>query len=163
MTKLAAMAAIPLFAGYLMAQSDQAPQQQQQQPQQQSGQAAQQTSQTNSTSTTTTTTYSGTLVDAGCYKTNSQKKESNSDAAGSTTTESNSMATNCPATTETTSFGLMTPEGKYVAFDDPGNQRVIEVVKSNKDWSSAFSSRKPVKVHVIGMANGDTLVVKEIK
>src|SRR6266568_9283162 len=111
MKKLAAMAAIPLFAGYLMAQEPQT-----------------------QTTTTTTTTYNGTLLDAGCYKTHTQKTETSAGVAGSTTTETKSMATNCPATTETTSFGIVTPEGKYVAFDDTGNQRVIEVVKTNKSW-----------------------------
>ena len=65
----------------------------------------------------------------------------------------------CPVTTTTTSFGLLTPEGQYVRFDQPSNTKIIEVVKSNKEWNRDIAARTPIKVRVIGTANGDVAVV----
>ena len=124
---------------------------------------------TESTRTTTTTTSSvnltGTLVDQGCYTTHTKRTEtsSNPDSSTTTTTETTKISTDCPATASTTSFGMVTPEGKYIRFDDAGNTRVVEMMKSNKDWKNYMDERKPVKVHVIGSPNGDYIVVREIR
>jgi hypothetical protein len=68
-------------------------------------------------------------------------------------------------TTTTTTFGLLTPEGKYVRFDDPSNARVIEMVKGNKKWHTYITDRKPLKVTVVGepQTHGDTVVVETIR
>jgi len=52
---------------------------------------------------------------------------------------------------------------KFVRFDNTGNTRVIELMRSNKDWHEYMENKKPVSVHVVGTANGDVVVVKEIK
>ena len=129
MTKLAAIAASALFAGYLCAQTEQAPQPQQTQ-----------------TTTTTTTTWNGTLVDAACQNTRTERKEQTSDANSTATT-----------------FGLMTPEGQYVRFDDPSNTRIVEVVKKNKKWTTYMTEKQPIKVRVVGTPNGDVIVMKSIQ
>lgn len=66
-------------------------------------------------------------------------------------------------TTTTTSFGLMTPEGKYVRFDEAGNTRIVEMVKSNKGWTTYVTEHKPIKVRVVGTRNGDVVLIKEIQ
>src|SRR6266496_4828418 len=101
MKKLAAVAAIPLFVGYLCAQ----------QPQ------------TTKTETTTTTTWNGTLIDEGCRTTHTKETTENEVSK----TEVNRYVTECPVTTTTTTFSLLTPEGKFVRFDDESNARVIEM------------------------------------
>ena len=55
-----------------------------------------------------------------------------------------------------------TPVGKYVRFDEPSNTRVIEVVKSKK-WDKSINEKKPVRVRVVGSANGDVVVIKTIQ
>jgi hypothetical protein len=141
MKKFAAVAAIPLLAGFLFAQSQQ----------------------TETTTTTTkSSTWDGALVDQGCYTTHFQKKDSNSDGNTTTQTETNKYTTECPVTTETTSFGMVTSDGKFVRFDDAGNTRIVEMVKSNKDWNNYITGHKPVKVKVVGTANGDVVVIKQI-
>ena len=151
MKKIAAVAVIPLFAGFLWAQE-----------------AAQQDQATQST-TTTTTTLSGTLVDAGCRTTQTEHKESSSqtspDRSSSSTskTETTSTSTECPVTTTTTTFGLMTPEGKYIRFDEPSNTKVVEIVKGNKKWTQYITEKKPLKVQVVGTPNGDVMVVQTIR
>jgi hypothetical protein len=40
---------------------------------------------------------------------------------------------------------------------------VIEVVKSNKDWSKNLESRQPVTVRVVGNQRGEVIVVESIK
>jgi len=66
-------------------------------------------------------------------------------------------------TTTTTSFGLLTPEGRYVRFDDPSNSRIIEVVKRNKKWNTYITERTPLKVRVIGRPEGDVVVMESIQ
>ena len=132
------------MAGFLMAQSQQ--------------------SETTTTTTTKTNTWNGALVDQGCYTTHVQQKDTNSDGnGGSTVTTTNKYTTECPVTTSTTSFGMVTPDGKYVRFDDAGNTQIVEMLKSNKDWNDDITNHKPVKVRVIGTANGDVVIVKQIR
>src|SRR5258708_40220809 len=115
MKKFAAIAVIPLFAGFLFAQ--------------------------NQTRTeTTTTTWNGTLVDAACQNTHTEhhasSTQTNPDQSVTTKSESSRSETvNCPVTTTTTTFGLLTPVVRYIRFDEPSNARVIEIVKTNTGWT----------------------------
>jgi hypothetical protein len=143
MKKFAVLAVIPLFAGFLYAQERS----------------------TESHTTTTKTTYNGTLIDAACQSTHSEHHESTTSTPNQqTTTKSDSReTTDCPVTTTTTSFGLMTSDGKYVRFDDPSNTKIVQVVKTNKDWSRNVEDRQPVKVRVVGTPNGDVVVMETIR
>jgi hypothetical protein len=136
--KLATVFLIPVFVGCLGAQTDQ--------------------TETKAT-TTTTVNLNGTLVDQGCYTTRS--KETTTDQ--NSTTEVTKVVTECPVTANTNSFALMTPEGKIVRFDDASNTRVVEMLKSNKDWQDQINGHQPVKVRVVAMPNGELMVIKEIK
>ena len=122
-------------------------------------------SKTTTTTTSTPVNLDGTLVDQGCYTTHSRSKESNTDPATTTTTTTvtTKETTECPVTTTTKTFGLLTPDGKVVRFDDAGNTRVIQMMKSDKDFSSEMNDHRPVKVRVVAMPNGDVMVIKEIK
>ncbi len=128
-----------------------------------------QTSQKTETQTTTTTTSNnpvnldGTLVDQGCYTTHTQEKQSNSDQNSTTTTVTTKVTTECPVTTTTTSYGLLTPDGRMVRFDDASNSRVMEMMKSDRGFSEDINGRRPVRVRVVAMPNGDMMVIKEIK
>jgi hypothetical protein len=66
-------------------------------------------------------------------------------------------------TATSTSFGIMTADGKYIPFDQASNTKVIEVMKSNKDWSKNAESKQPVKVTVVGNQRGDVIVLESIK
>ena len=151
MIKFAAVAMIPLFAGFLCAQD-------------------QQTTRTESHSSTTKTSWNGTLVDAACQSSHSEHHESSSSTTteGGVTTnrsESRHSETNadCPVTSTTTSFGFMTPEGRYMRFDEPSNTRIVESVKSNRDWSRDLNDRKPIRVRIVGTPNGDVVVLDSIR
>jgi hypothetical protein len=154
MKKLTAIAAVPLFAGFLMAQDSS---------------AQRQTQTETKTTTTQSSTWNGTLVDASCRTTHTAHREAtettkaDENTTKTTKTTSDSSMTECPVTTTTKTFGLMTTDGKYIAFDEPSNTKVIEVVKSNKDWSKNLESRQPVKVRVVGNQQGDMIVVESIK
>jgi hypothetical protein len=145
MKKFAVVAVIPLVAGFLCAQS--------------------QSTQTTETKTTTTT-WNGTLVDAGCYTTHTEHKETTSNSANretTTTTRTETTNTECPVTTTTTSFGLLTPSGQYVHFDQPSNTRIVEVIKGNKKWAKYMEDRQALKVTVVGEPSGDVVVMRSIK
>ena len=147
--KLTTICLIPIFAGCLCAQSSQ--------------------SQTTTTTTTTAAAatdpvdMNGTLVDQSCYTTHTQTKETNTDQNSTTTTVTNETSTDCPVTSSTKTFSLLTPEGKIVRFDDASNGRVVEMMKSDRDFSDDINHHRPVKVRVVAMPNGDVMVVKEIK
>jgi hypothetical protein len=140
MKYISTLLVLPLFAGYLFAQD----------------------TQKSETTTTTTTTWNGTLLDGGCYTTHTQKTESTSEN-GSTKTETTKIVTECPVTTTTSTFAMVTPEGRVVRFDEPGNTQVVEMVKTNKEWGTFISEHKPIKVRVVGTSDGDVVVIKEIK
>ena len=69
----------------------------------------------------------------------------------------------CPVLTTTTTFGLLTPEGRYITFDEPSNTKIVEVVKTNTGWTRFITERKPLRVKVIGTANGDVVVMESIR
>ena len=151
MKNLATIASIPFFAGFLLAQS-----------------------QTETRTTTTTTqssnnTWNGFLVDAGCRTTQTAHRETtdtthpDENTTKTTTTKTTSSMTECPVTTTTTTFGLMTPDGQYVTFDEPSNTKIVEVVKTNKNWSRYMTEHQPVKVRVVGSKHGNVVVVESIK
>jgi hypothetical protein len=144
MKKVATMAVLPLFGGFLWAQA------------------------TETTTTTTTTTLNGTLVDAACRTTHTEHKTTTTtnpdeNTTRTQTTKTNTESTECPVTTTTTTFGLVTPEGHYVTFDEPSNTKVVEIVKNNKAWTRYVNNREPIKVRVVGNKRGDVVVVESIK
>jgi cytoskeletal protein RodZ len=152
MKKLLTLAAIPLLTGMIWAQADQ-----------------QQTETRTTTTTTKTSNWNGTLVDAGCYTHQTANRETkdvthpDENTTKTETTKTVTETTECPVTTTTTTFGLLTPDGKYVRFDEPSNTRIIEVAKNNKKWHTFMEEKKPVQVRVVGTSNGELIVVKTIQ
>lgn len=128
---------------------------------------AQTSSQSESRTTTTTTTapmnMEGTLIDQSCYSTHSHSKETTSNPDSTTTTVTTKDSSNCPVTTSTRTFGLVTPDGRVVRFDNASNDRVMEMMKSDREFTNDMNSRRPVKVRVVATPNGDVMVIKDIK
>ena len=102
--------------------------------------------------TTTKTNWNGTLVDATCQRTNTVTTNSR----GSTTTRTEVIE--CPVTSDTRSYGLLTSDGKYVRFDDSSNARVAEMIRSDRN---RFGSG-PMRVSVVGTANGDVAIIESL-
>ena len=96
---------------------------------------------------TKTTTWKGTLVESGCR---SPQK---------TTSDSNPY----PAGPSTTSYGLITTDGKCVPFDVGSNEKVSGMLKIRKDWSENTVKIKPTKVEVVGTEHGGEISVDEIQ
>src|SRR2546423_1719070 len=141
MSKILAAAVIPLFAYSIYAQQERT-----------------------ETTTTTKTTWNGTLIDESCHTSHSQTKESKTSEQGATKTETTTtVVTECPVTTTTTSFGLFTADGKYLRFDAPSNSKIVQIVKSNKNWEKEMNERRPVKVRVVGNAAGDVVVLESVR
>lgn len=128
---------------------------------------AQQSTQSESTTTTTTTNapvnMEGTLIDQGCYTTHSHSKETTSNPDSTTTTVTTKDSSDCPVTTSTTNFALVTQDGRTVRFDPESNSRVVEMMKSDRTFANDLHSHRPVKVRVVAMPNGDVMVIKDIK
>ncbi len=80
----------------------------------------------------------------------------------STTTTTTTKNVECPVTTETTAFELITPEGKHVRFDPESNTKIITIVKGNKEWTKTIQDRGPLQVRVVGTPRGDVVVLDSI-
>jgi hypothetical protein len=117
-----------------------------------------QAQETRTTTTTTKTTWNGTLVDAACQNTRTTRTESTPAKTETTRTET----TECPVTSSTSSFGLLTADGRFIRFDNPSNTRVVQIVKSNEALSKSMSSKSPVRVSVVGTASGDVAIVETL-
>ncbi|HUB82488.1 MAG TPA: hypothetical protein VMB03_27010 [Bryobacteraceae bacterium] len=128
---------------------------------------AQQSTQSESTTTTTTSnapvSMEGTLIDQGCYSTHSHSKETTSNPDSTTTTVTTKDSSNCPVTTSTTNFALVTPDGRVVHFDPESNTRVGEMMRSNQTFSNDLNRHRPVKVRIVATPNGNVMVIKDIK
>jgi hypothetical protein len=139
--RYAAIALVPVFATFLFAQDQ--------------------------IRTETTTTWSGTLVDAACQSKHTERKESsretNPDRSITTRTETTHTETvDCPVTATTSAFGLLTSDGRFIRFDNPSNTRVIEIVRGNQALNTHLAEQTPLRVRVIGTANGDVAVVESL-
>jgi len=86
--------------------------------------------------------YSGTLMDAAC--------------AGGGASQS------CSVSANTTQFAMKMKDGSTVRFDDVGNVRVQEVMKTRKKWSESAAGNKVIQVKASGVLSGDKLTVLSI-
>jgi hypothetical protein len=118
-----------------------------------------------------TQTYSGTLMDASCAKSGSADTTSTTSPTGSSTgatasaaTSSADRATNqdCAVSASTTQFALKLKDGNTLRFDDVGNARVQEAMKTRKTWSDSASTSKPIRAKANGVLNGDKLTVLSV-
>ena len=124
-----------------------------------------------------TQTYSGILMDASCVGSGSAATTTSTSSTGSTASSADSTAAtssadrsagsgsnpNCAVAASTTQFALKTKDGNTVRFDDVGNARVQEAMKTHKKWSdSAATASKPIHVKANGVLNGDKLTVLSI-
>jgi hypothetical protein len=117
------------------------------------------------TETRTTTTWNGRLVDAACESSHTEHTEiTTTKNPDSTTTRTQRTRTDtvCPVTPATMTFGILTSDGRFIRFDDPGNVRVREMMKDNHAWSQSIAASRPVEVQVVGTPNGDVTVVDSI-
>jgi hypothetical protein len=86
-----------------------------------------------------TQTYSGTLMDASC-------------ASGQS----------CGVSATTTQFALKMKDGNSVRFDDVGNARAQEALKTHKKWGDSAAANKPIQVKASGVMSGDKLTVLSV-
>ena len=123
-----------------------------------------------------TQTYSGILMDASCAGSGSAAAPASTSSTGSTAGSTDSTAAtpsadrtagsgsnpSCGVTASTTQFALKTKDGNTVRFDDVGNARVQEAMKTRKKWSDSASANKAIHVKANGVLNGDKLTVLSI-
>jgi len=107
-----------------------------------------------------TQTYSGTLVDASCAGSAAPAPAAATSSADRTV--GSSPASGCSLSAAATQFALQTKDGQTMRFDDVGNTRVQEAMKTHKKWSDSVSANKPLRVKVSGVLNGDKLTVMSV-
>ena len=111
-----------------------------------------------------TQTYSGTLIDASCAGPGSASTTTSTSSATSSADRSAGSGSNpsCAVAASTTQFALKTKDGNTVRFDDVGNARVQEAMKTHKKWSESASASKAIHVKANGVLNGDKLTVLSV-
>lgn len=123
-----------------------------------------------------TQNYSGTLADATCATAGAATPAaatSSTEASGATekpkaTAGDANRATasdagqSCSVSASTSQFALKLKDGQIVKFDDVGNQRALETLKSKKKWSDDAAAQKPIHASASGVLNGDRLTVVSI-
>jgi hypothetical protein len=127
-----------------------------------------------------TQNYSGTLADAACATGGAATpaaaaSSTASDAAASSATEkpkttagdanratTSDQGQSCSVSASTSQFALKLKDGQIVKFDDVGNLRALEALKSKKKWSDDAASQKPIHASASGVLNGDRLTVLSI-
>jgi hypothetical protein len=136
--------------------------------------AGQTSSPTSSLQEMKTQTYSGTLMDASCAGSAAPASTSSTSSTGSSaasTTAASSSADrsagsganqSCGVSASTTQFALKTKDGNTVRFDDVGNARAQEAIKTHKKWSESATASKPIHVKASGVLNADVLTVVSV-
>ena len=97
--------------------------------------------------------FNGRLVDASCYRNNAQIA-----IAGDQATF-NQLAKMCPANNTSTSFVVMTDDGKAYKLDQNGNSQAMQAMKNgtlNPDQTG------DVRASVSGTIQNDTVQVEQI-
>jgi hypothetical protein len=82
-------------------------------------------------------TFTGTLVDANCKTVNSKEP--------------------CEITEATKTFGLQTPDGKFLKFDDSGNSKVRAALDGSPNKTGS------IKALLKGEMDGNTLMVNAVE
>jgi len=119
-----------------------------------------------------TQTYAGTLLDASCAGTGSTAAAAGSSAASTASptpassadrTAGNPGSPSCAVSASTSQFALKMKDGNTVRFDDVGNARAQEALKTQKKWTESAAASKPLQVKASGVLNGDKLTVLSVK
>jgi hypothetical protein len=132
-------------------------------------QATPQTATTKSSTTPAemnTKTYKGTLVDMSCASKEAASMSKPSDETNAANRTAPDAATpaagNCTVSASSTELGMKMKDGRTVRFDLVGNQRAQDCLKSDKHWSKDLTAGKPIQATVIGVLNGEKLIVSSI-
>ena len=115
-----------------------------------------------------TKTYKGVLVDMSCASKaslsttpNTQSQQpADQNSANRAASDGNSS---CQVSSSTTELGMKMNDGRTVRFDLVGNQRAQDSLKNDKHWSKDLSAGKPIHATVIGVLNGDKMIVSSIR
>ena len=114
--------------------------------------------------------WHGTLVDANCAGVSQASNANNTESGGAVDSgrpekghkKGHADAQNCAVSSSTTAFALKTKEGQVMKFDEVGNARAAEELKTKGSWSKDAASGKPIHTTVSGILNGDKVVVTSI-
>jgi hypothetical protein len=97
------------------------------------------------------TTWKGTLVDTGCRSSQSERQKTASDLSSYRNSYSKTV------------YGLMTADGTCIPLDVNSNEKVLGVLKVNRDWSANTVKIKPTKVEVTGIEVNGMISVDDIQ
>jgi hypothetical protein len=115
-----------------------------------------------------TSAYKGVLIDISCAAgaTSSASTTGSSPEAKPAKSEKRSAGdsgSNCPVSASSSNLGMKLDDGRTVRFDLVGNQRATDALKNDKRWNKDLTDGKAIHAKVIGVLNGDKLIVASIQ
>jgi hypothetical protein len=109
-----------------------------------------------------TMVYKGVLIDASCLAptaTGQPAPTQGTAEAAAAQGSANRMMGDCALSSGSTQMGMKLDDGRTLRFDLVGNQRALDELKVNRRWRSGLSAGKEIRATVIGVIDGDRLIV----
>jgi hypothetical protein len=111
---------------------------------------------------TKTMVYKGVLIDASCMAptvTGQPAPTQGTAEAAAAQGSANRLMGDCALSSGSTQLGIKLDDGRTVQFDLVGNERAQNELKANRRWRKNLAARRPIRATVVGVLNGDRLVV----
>lgn len=83
--------------------------------------------------------------------------------SGMARVDAKAVSQSCPVSSSSTTFALVTNDGRMYRFSDEGDAKVASELKTNSKWSKAVNDNKKISAQVRGSLEGDTLQIESIK
>jgi hypothetical protein len=109
-----------------------------------------------------TMVYKGVLIDASCLAPTASGQPAPTQGtaeAAAAQGSANRLMGDCALSPGTTLLGMKLDDGPMVRFDMVGNQRAQDELKANRRWRRASATGKPIRATVVGVLDGDRLIV----
>jgi hypothetical protein len=109
-----------------------------------------------------TTVYKGVLMDASCLEPTAAGQPAPTQGtaeASAARGSANRLMGDCALSSGSTQLGMKLDDGRTLRFDLVGNQRALDELKANRRWRRGLAAGKEIRATVIGVIDGDRLIV----
>jgi hypothetical protein len=109
-----------------------------------------------------TAVYKGVLIDASCLSPTGAGQPAPTQGtaeAAAAQGSANRLMGGCALSSGSTQLGMKLDDGRTLRFDLVGNQRALDELKANRRWRRGLTAGKEIRATVIGVIDGDRLIV----
>jgi hypothetical protein len=91
-----------------------------------------------------------------------QASKTNKEDSSANRSADSAAAGSCGVSSGSAAYAFKLDDGRLLALDMVGNERVKDQIQKNKKWTQAASSNQPIHAKVSGVESGDKLVVSAV-